>query len=128
MERIGDIQVNDGGGLFDSAGFVDTIILDCNNTVRQMVSGNYIAFCNGMAEIVKKLGVLKEGISKEKKAMRDEVEYLGKQLDAERSERSAAGSVYHPLDGAVGNRQEGADDAIHAAGCGLEGNPGHAGS
>lgn len=114
MERIGNIQVNDGGGLFDSAGLVDTIILDCNNTVRQMVSGNYIAFCNGMAEIVKKLGVLKEGISKEKKAMRDEVEYLGKQLDAERSERGAAGSVYHPLDGGLGDRRKGVPDAEDA--------------
>ena len=127
MERIGNIQVNDGGGLFDSAGFVDTIILDCNNTVRQMASGNYIAFCNGMAEIVKKLGVLKEGISKEKKAMRDEVEYLGKQLDEERSERGAAGSVYHPLDRGLGDRREGVPDAEDADRRQLERDQGDAG-
>ena len=123
-----ELNINDGGGIFDSAGFTDTIILDCNNTVKQLVSGNYIAFCNGMRGIVEKLAVLKNGITKEKEDMQKQISELQERLEMERRGKDAAGSVYNPLDGTVGSREESLRDVILPAENGLESNPDHAGT
>lgn len=112
MEQNSELKVNDGGGLYDSAGFVDTIILDCNEAVKQLVSGNYVAFCNGMTEIVKKLALLKNGITKDKEDLERQISELREQL--ERSGEDAAGSVYNTLDGGVGDREESLRDVIAA--------------
>lgn len=112
MNKTEETGINDGGGIYDSAGFIDTIIMDCNNSVKQLTGGNYIGFCNGMAEIVKKLAVLKKGIEEEGKGV----------------ERDAAGSVHNTLDGALGGREERLSDLIFAEGGGLEPDPGHAGA
>ena len=123
-----ELNINDGGGLYDSAGFTDTMILDCNNTVKQLVSGNYIAFCNGMRGIVEKLAVLKNGITKEKEDMQKQISELQERLEMERRGKDAAGSVYNPLDGAVGNREESLRDVILPAENGLESNQDHGGT
>ena len=128
MEGKEEMKVNDGGGLYDSAGFTDTIIMDCNNVVKQLVSGNYIAFCNGMAEIVKKLALLKDGTEKEKEDLKKQIGELREQLEEERRGKDAAGSVYNTLDGEVGDREESLRDVILPAGGGLEQNPDHAGT
>lgn len=128
MDGKDGIKVNDGGGLYDSAGFIDTIILDCNNAVKQLVNGNYISFCNSMAEAVKKLAVLKDGVTNEKNAMLKQVDEMGKQLEEERSGKCAAGSVHNTLDGTVGSREERLRDVIFAEGGGLEPDPGNAGA
>ena len=120
MESSEELKINDGGGLFDSVGFIETIILDCNNAVKQLVGGNYIAFCNGMAEIVKKLAVLKEGVDNEKQAMTKQVDEMGKQLENERSRQDAAGLVHNTLSGTVGDMLKGIRDAEAPAPCGLE--------
>ena len=113
MEGKEELNINDGGGLYDSAGFTDSIILDCNKAVKQLVSGNYIAFCNGMAEIVKKLALLKDGVKNEKEDLERQISELRERL--ERSGEDAAGSVYNPLDGGVGDREESLRDVIAAA-------------
>lgn len=41
---------------------IDSIIIDCNNAVKIMISGNYIAWCSEMVKIVQKLANLKECI------------------------------------------------------------------
>ena len=128
MEGKEGLKVNDGGGLYDSAGFIDTIILDCNNSVKQLAGGNYIGFCNAMVEIVKKLTVLKDGVTNEKNAMLKQVDEMGKQLEEERSGECAAGSVHNTLDGTVGGRDERLRDVIFAEGGGLEQDPGHTGA
>lgn len=128
MDGKDGIKVNDGGGLYDSAGFIDTIILDCNNAVKQLVNGNYISFCNSMAEAVKKLAVLKEGVTNEKAAMLKQVDEMGKELEEKGVERDAAGSVHNTLDGTVGSREERLRDVIFAEGGGLEPDPDHAGA
>ena len=122
------ITVNDGGGLYDSAGFTDTIILDCNNTVKQLVSGNYIAFCNGMRGIVEKLAVLKNGITKEKEDMQKQISELQERLENERSRQDATGLVHNTLDGTVGSGEERLRDVIFAESGGLEPDPDHAGA
>ena len=128
MEGKEGLKVNDGGGIYDSAGFIDTIILDCNNSVKQLAGGNHIGFCNAMVEIVKKLTVLKEGVTNEKNVMLKQVDEMGKQLEAERSGQGAAGSVHNTLDGAVGSREERLRDVIFTEGGGLEPDPDHTGA
>ena len=128
MERKDDIQVNDGGGLYDSVGFVDTMILDCNMIVKQIVSGNYIAFCNSMSELVKKLALLKDGITKDMEELKKQIKELVDELEKERTGKNDAGSVYNPLEGTVGDREESLRDVIAAAGGGLERDPDHAGA
>ena len=59
------VQVNDGGGLMDNIGMIDSLILDCNNSVKTLVDGNYIAFCGKMCERVKKLDLLKKGVKED---------------------------------------------------------------
>lgn len=128
MERKDDIQVNDGGGLYDSAGFIDTMILDCNVIVKQIVSGNYIAFCNSMSELVKKLALLKDGITKDMEELKKQIKELVDELERERTGKNDAGSVYNPLEGVVGDREESLRDVITTAGGGLEQCPDHAGT
>ena len=123
-----ELNINDGGGIFDSAGFTDTIILDCNNTVKQLVGGNYIAFCNGMRGIVEKLAVLKNGTTKEKEDMQRQISELREQLEMERRGKDAAGSVYNTLDGTVDGREESLRDAILSTDSGLEPGQDHAGT
>lgn len=60
--KIGDITVNDGGGLFDSEGLCDTLVNDINNLVKQAVSGNYLLFCDTVVQITQKVVELKKGI------------------------------------------------------------------
>jgi len=57
-----EIKVNDGGGLLDNIGMIDSLIVDCNTSVKTLVEGNYIAFCNKMCEMVRKLNLLKNGV------------------------------------------------------------------
>ena len=42
MEVLKDIQVNDGGGFLDNIGLIDSLIVDCNNSTKALVSGNYV--------------------------------------------------------------------------------------
>ena len=43
---------------------IDSMIIDCNNAVKMMTSGNYIAWCGLMVKMVQKLSALKEEIGK----------------------------------------------------------------
>ena len=58
-------KINDGGGLFDSAGICDTLISDCNSLVKQACTGQYIQFCGTVVQTVQKLVKLKDGIKKD---------------------------------------------------------------
>ena len=59
------MTVNDGKGLWDNAGLIDTLILDCNNMTKALVEGNYVKYCNINVQAVQKLASLKEGIQKD---------------------------------------------------------------
>ena len=61
-DEINEIKVNDGGGLLNSIGLIDSLIMDCNDSVKTLVGGNYIAFCNKMCDMVRKLDLLKNGV------------------------------------------------------------------
>lgn len=80
-KKIGDITVNDGGGLYDSAGMIESLIIDCNSIVKSIFSGEYIGFCAKAVEMVQKLAVLKQGVN-------SNIESLQKQIDELTAERS----------------------------------------
>lgn len=69
---MNEINVNDGGGLYDSVGLADSLIIDCNDTVRILVTGNYVGFCSKIIEMVQKLSKLKDGIASDLKS-KDEI-------------------------------------------------------
>ena len=49
----------------DIAEQIDSIIVDCNNSVRSLTSGNYIAWCGEMFQITQKLFGLKNAVQME---------------------------------------------------------------
>ena len=57
-----DITVNDGGGLFDSVGLIDTLLVDCNELPNTLFNGKNVRFCALVVEMVQKLARLKEGV------------------------------------------------------------------
>lgn len=56
------MEVNDGNGLLDNIGLIDTLVIDCNDAVKSCMSGQYIMFCNIMVRMVQKLANLKSGV------------------------------------------------------------------
>lgn len=58
-------KVNDGNGLFDRDGLIDTLVLDCNDLTKAIAGGNYVAYCHRIVQMVQKLEQLKEGARKE---------------------------------------------------------------
>lgn len=61
-----DITVNDGKGLFDYEGLIDTLIVDCNNLPKTLFSGQCVQFCKTIVQMVSKLVALKEGLNNER--------------------------------------------------------------
>ena len=59
------LTLDDGKGLYTSDGLIDSMIVDCNRLVQHMAAGQYVQFCNGIVQMVQKLGALREGIRKE---------------------------------------------------------------
>lgn len=77
-----ETPVNDGGGLYDNAGLCDTLIVDCNNLVKQAMTGQYIACCNTVVQMVRKLGNLKDGIKNDLASKDSIIEELKRMNDA----------------------------------------------
>ena len=70
--------VNDGGGLYDSEGLINSLIVDCNSIVGQLISGKYVGFCSLAVQMVQKLGLLKDGMQKDRKSLLDQIAELRK--------------------------------------------------
>ena len=60
-----EIKVNDGGGLLDTTGLIDSLIVDCNTIVGKILTGSYIGFCAKAVDMVGKLTELKKGVAAE---------------------------------------------------------------
>ena len=128
MSGAGDIKTNDGGGLMDNIGMIDSLIVDCNENVKKLLAGQYIAFCKGMYDMVNKLGLLKAGVKNDTEDLQRQIRELRELLQQEGGREDASGSVCDALDGAVGSGQERLRDVITAAGSGLEPDQDHAGA
>ena len=76
------IPVNDGGGLYNNEGLCDSLILDCNNAVKVLFSGNYVSFCNVIVQMVQKLSNLKTGIKNDMAGKDETIEELKRMNDS----------------------------------------------
>lgn len=76
-----DITVNDGGGLFDAFGLIDTLIIDCNDLPRLLFDGKNVLFCARLANMVQKLSVLREGVKTDTEALKKQVAELTEMLN-----------------------------------------------
>ena len=72
----GGITVNDGKGFFDSQGLLDTLIIDCNELPKVLMTGSYVGFCAKIVDMVQKLSCLKDGIKKDMDSLREQVDEL----------------------------------------------------
>lgn len=65
MENVyqtGKPPVNDGGGLYDNEGLIETLVVDCNELPKMLINGQFIKFSATLVQMVQKLANLKEGI------------------------------------------------------------------
>lgn len=115
-----DIRVNDGGGLYDSPGLIDSLIVDCEKGMKALVAGSPLDYAAVTIGMVQKLGRLKEGVKKDTEALQEQIRELRALLQQEEEgQENAAGSVCNPLDGEMGSGEERLRDAVAAAGGGL---------
>ena len=63
--KIANVTVNDGKGLLDNEGLIDSLIVDTNDIVKQLTTGQYVAFCKKIVHMVQKLANLKKGMMEE---------------------------------------------------------------
>lgn len=70
------MTVNDGKGLYDSGGMIDTLIVDCDALVRDLAGGRYVAFCARIVDMVQKLSRLKDGIGEDRKILEERIREL----------------------------------------------------
>ena len=75
-KKVGDLKVNNGGGLLDNDGMIDQIIITCNDAVKELTNGQYINFCTKISNVGQMLIVLKRGIKEYHEAMQKKVDEL----------------------------------------------------
>lgn len=80
MDEIKTPEAN-RDGIFDNAGLIDTLIVDCNTLPKLLIDNQFVAFGLRVAQMVQKLTNLKDGISKEGQYYRGEIEELRRQND-----------------------------------------------
>lgn len=68
------MTVNDGKGLFDNEGICDQGIIICNAALKELISGQYLAFADKMQQIAKIFANLKKGIKADHESMEQKIE------------------------------------------------------
>ena len=78
MEKreINGVTINDGNGLYDNDGLLESMIIDCNNAVKNLASGNYVMFCNVIVQMIQKITNVRKGIKTEMEAKERQIEEL----------------------------------------------------
>ena len=71
-----NITVNDGKGLYDNIGLVDTIVNDLNRIPRLMIDGQFFRVSAVFASVGQRLGNLKKGIQEELDSKDEIIEQL----------------------------------------------------
>ena len=88
------ITVNDGKGLFDSDGLIDTLIIDLNKLPKSLIDGQFIHACNLIASMGQRLSTLKNGMKEEVNGLRSEADFLRKRNEElmQEIEKTAGGN------------------------------------
>lgn len=68
------MMVNDGNGLMDNSGMIDSLIVDCEKAAGAIHGGHHIAFCKIMIDMVTKLTQLRAGVINDTQNLKDQVE------------------------------------------------------
>lgn len=68
-----EVKANNGKGLFDNLGMIDTLIEDLNALPKDLIDGQNVRFCARISCMGQKLANLKEGV-------KNDIECLQKQL------------------------------------------------
>lgn len=81
-------KINDGRGLWDNEGICDRGIILCNSALKDLVSGQYLAFANKMEQIAKIFANLKTGIGADHESMERKIEELKRMNDSLMEEKT----------------------------------------
>ena len=76
------MTVNNGKGLFDNEGICDHGIVICNAAMKDLISGQYLAFADKMQQIAKIFANLKTGIKADRESMKQKIEELKRMNDS----------------------------------------------
>ena len=76
-----EIKVNDGGGLYDNIGIIDTLIVDCNTLPNDLFNGQNVRFCGRLSGMAQKLKNLREGVKNDVEGLQREVADLRRLLN-----------------------------------------------
>ena len=79
-----EINVNDGGGLLDNIGLIDSLIVSCNELPNAIFNGQNVRFCALIVEMVQKLSLLKQGVKNDLESLRKQVDELTEILTHEK--------------------------------------------
>ena len=71
-----EIRINDGGGLYDSIGLIESLIVDCNELPKALYSGQNVLFCRLIVEMVQKLANLKQGVKNDTESLKKRISEL----------------------------------------------------
>lgn len=74
--NIGDLAVNNGGGLMDSDGMIDAIKARLNRSIDSMMDRQYLCFCEDINNIVQMLMALRDGIQNDRKHLKEQIKDL----------------------------------------------------
>ena len=104
-------KINDGHGLWDNNGLIDTMITDLNDMMKCMAAGQYIRYADIVVKFVQKLTNLKKGIQTEKDDLMEQIQDL-KRLNNELAEKAFGVPVDTeeiPVDGIEEVKNDGTD-------------------
>lgn len=75
------ITVNDGRGLMDNTGLINSLIEDCDSLISYLFTGQRILFCSQIVQMVQKLGRLREGVKNDLEDRDRQIKELHEILD-----------------------------------------------
>lgn len=73
--------MNDGKGLYDNIGLIETLIVDCERVMKSLISGEYMRFSALMVGMVQKLNNLRDGVKSDTESLQKQVKELQRLLD-----------------------------------------------
>ena len=76
-----EIPANDGSGLYDNLGLIDTLTVDCNELIKALVSGQYVHFSVVVVGMVQKLANLRNGVKNDTESLQKQLEEYKRLID-----------------------------------------------